>query len=339
MHQTHQSFFKIMSQKEQYNSNITPTKLKPRRESSRLRLYYWIRKILVGIIFALLLNLVFANFFFTPKMYNIHNQNSELLVRYKILQNKIEVAQRKLSEIQHRDNHVYRPLFGTDTIHIEGIDTPYPNSKYEHLTDDKYTNLMTNTWQQLDQLGRSLYMESVSFDELQILAKDKELMSAAIPAIWPIDRTKLNGNHIGAFNPRRFHPVYKRIIPHKGVDFGCPTGTPVYASGDAIVEHTEIGYARRGYGKQVLLNHQFGYKTRYAHLSEILVKEGDSVKRGDLIGKVGNTGVSTSSHLHYEVILNGVHVNPINYFNRNMTHEEYLELMDQMKDTNYEAVE
>ena len=106
---------------------------------------------------------------------------------------------------------------------------------------------------------------------------------------------------------------------------------PVYATGDAIVQKTDEGRRRRGYGRQVLLNHEFGYQTRYAHLNKILVKEGDRVVRGQIIGEVGSTGGSTGPHLHYEVIYMGRHVNPVNYFNRNMTSEEYQTLIENMR--------
>ncbi|MEG0499134.1 MAG: M23 family metallopeptidase, partial [Alistipes sp.] len=244
-------------------------------------------------------------------------------------------AQRNVDDIRHRDNHVYRSLFSSDTLAIEGIYTPYSDAKYEHMATDEYAPLMTHTWLQMDALARELYLESVSFDELQALAKDKGQMSTAIPAIWPIDRAKLHNNHLGAFNPRRMHPILHRIAPHTGVDFGCDRGTPVYATGDATVATVGVF---GGYGQQILLNHKFGYKTRYAHLDRIFVKAGERVVRGQTIGAVGSTGRSTSPHLHYEVILRNVPVNPVNYFNRKMTNKEYDELMKGMHETNYEIL-
>ena len=196
--------------------------------------------------------------------------------------------------------------------------------------------MMIGTWKQLDALARGIYRESVSFDELQALAFNKERMSAAIPAIWPIDRSKLHNNHIGAFNPRRLHPILHRIAPHNGVDFGCDRGTPVYATGDAVVEIAAATGENGGFGRQILLDHEFGYKTRYAHLNKVLVKVGDRVVRGQKIGEAGSTGRSTAPHLHYEVIHKGTPVNPVNYFNRNMTAEEYDRLMEEMRDTNFE---
>ena len=251
---------------------------------------------------------------------------------------RIRTAQRKVDEIRHRDNHVYRALFSTDTLSIPGVWQPYPDSKYAPLAGDDYAPLMIPAWKELDALARTIYLESVSFDELQRLSKNKEQLSAAVPAIWPIDRAALHGNHIGAFSPRRFHPVLHRVVAHTGIDLGCDRGTPVYATGDAVVELAAAAGYNGGYGKQVLLDHQFGYKTRYAHLSEVLVRPGDRVRRGQLIARTGNTGRSTGPHLHYEVIHKGVPVNPINYFNRNMTAEEYERLMESLRETNFETL-
>lgn len=302
----------------------------------RLKTYRLIRKILIGFILVSIANVLFSYFFYTPKMYRILRDNRETVIRYRILQDRIRTARQQVDEIRHRDNFVYRALFSTDTLSIPEVWQPYPAAKYAPLADDDYAPLMVGTWQQLDALARTLYLESVSMDELQQLSKNKEQLAAAVPAIWPIDRKALHNNHIGAFNPRRFHPVLHRIVAHEGIDLGSDRGTPVYATGDAVVQIADsIGY-NGGYGHQVLLNHGFGYKTRYAHLSDVLVHVGDSVKRGQLIARVGNTGRSTGPHLHYEVIHKGVPVNPINYFNRNMSAEEYEQLMENLRETNFE---
>lgn len=305
--------------------------------SFRLRIYRLIRKILIGFILVSIANVIFSYFFYTPKMYRINRQNRDLIIKYHILLDRIRTSQEDLTEIRHRDNNVYRPLFSADTISIEGVWQPYPDSKYAAMAQDEFAPLMIGTWKQLDALARNIYLESVSFDDLQTLALDKEKMSAAIPAIWPIERSALRNDHIGAFNPRRMHPVLGYIRPHNGIDLGCDRGTTVYATGDAIVESANEN-GNGGYGHMVLLNHAFGYKTRYAHLSKVLVKPGEKVVRGQAIAESGNTGTSTGPHLHYEVIHKGVPVNPINYFNRNMTAEEYNSLMEKMRDTNYETL-
>ncbi|MBQ4502592.1 MAG: M23 family metallopeptidase [Alistipes sp.] len=295
----------------------------------RVGRYPLLRKLLVGFIVISLLNLVISYFLYTPKIFSIDNENRELVIKYNILQDRIRSLESKIDDIHHRDISVYRSLFSVDTLAIEGIYTPYAESKYATLQGDEYSTLMTDSWKSIDNLARKAYATTLSLDQLQILAKNKERMSFAIPAIWPIDRTQLEWFY--SFGMRARHPIYKTRKMHKGVDMSCKRGVPVYATGDAIVQMTDEGMRRRGYGRQILLNHEFGYQTRYAHLNKIFVKEGERVTRGQLIGEVGSTGGSTGPHLHYEVIYMGRHVNPVNYFNRNMSSDEYKQLMDKMK--------
>lgn len=295
----------------------------------RVGRYPLLRKLLVGFIVISLLNLVISYFLYTPKIFSIDNENRELVIKYNILQDRIRSLKSKIDDIHHRDISVYRSLFSVDTLAIEGIYTPYAESKYATLQGDEYSTLMTDSWKSIDNLARKAYATTLSLDQLQILAKNKERMSFAIPAIWPIDRTQLEWFY--SFGMRARHPIYKTRKMHKGVDMSCKRGVPVYATGDAIVQMTDEGMRRRGYGRQILLNHEFGYQTRYAHLNKIFVKEGERVTRGQLIGEVGSTGGSTGPHLHYEVIYMGRHVNPVNYFNRNMSSDEYKQLMDKMK--------
>ena len=309
-------------------TNIANQKEKSLRKV-RVGRYPLLRKLLVGFIAISLVNLIISYFIYTPKIYSIDSENRELIIKYNILQDRIRSLESRIDDIHYRDISVYRSLFSVDTLAIEGIYTPYADSKYAALQGDEYTTLMTDSWKSIDNLARKAYATSLSLDQLQILAKNKERMSFAIPAIWPIDRTQLDWFY--SFGMRARHPIYKTRKMHKGVDMSCKRGVPVYATGDAIVQMTDEGQRRRGYGRQILLNHEFGYKTRYAHLHKIFVKEGDRVTRGQLIGEVGSTGGSTGPHLHYEVIYMGRHVNPVNYFNRNMSSDEYKQLMDKMK--------
>ncbi|MBR2962286.1 MAG: M23 family metallopeptidase [Alistipes sp.] len=316
-----------MKQSQELNNDvaIAPANSLPRRFAR----YGLLRSLLLGFILISLLNLIISQLLYTPKLYFIESNNREMVLKYNILQDRIRTLQSKIDEIHHRDIYIYRSLFSADSLHIEGIYTPYPDNKYSALMGDEYTSLMRQTWYDMDRLSRHTYATTLSLDELQILAKNKERMSFAIPAIWPIDRTQLEWFY--SFGVRAKHPIYKTRKMHKGVDLSCKRGVPVYATGDAIVQKTDEGRRRRGYGRQVLLNHEFGYQTRYAHLNKILVKEGDRVVRGQIIGEVGSTGGSTGPHLHYEVIYMGRHVNPVNYFNRNMTSEEYQTLIENMR--------
>ncbi|MBE6195893.1 MAG: M23 family metallopeptidase [Rikenellaceae bacterium] len=303
----------------------------------RLRIYRLVRKLLLGFIFISIINGLFSYFFYTPKMYRINRENRDLVIRYHILQDKMRSLEREMEEIAHRDNYVYRPLFSTDPLQIEGIETPYPESKYAPLKEDIHSSLMISTWKQMDRMARELYARSLSLDELQNLSKNKERLSTAIPALWPIDRSLLR-NGIDPFG-WRIHPIYHQRIFHKGVDLPGNVGDPVYATGDAVVESIDERNSRKGYGRQVLLDHQFGYKTRYAHLSKVLVKPGEKIVRGQLIGELGRSGGVTGPHLHYEVIHQGQVVNPINYFNKNMTPEEYERIMAEVREQNLEKFE
>lgn len=312
-----------------------------RQESTtpmRLRAYRLIRKILLGFILVSFANVLFSFFFLTPKMYSIHRENRDMVIKYRILQDRIRTAQQQVEEIRHRDRNVYRSLFSSDTLTLQGIYQEYPSEKYASMRGDEYEQLMIPTWKQLDQLARSLYATSLSLDELQQLSTDKEQMTTAIPAIWPMDRSALK-SHIGAFNPRRYHPILHRIQPHNGVDLPCARGTLIYATGDAVVDKAYPQGYNGGFGRQVILDHGFGYKTRYAHLDKVLVERGDTIRRGQVIGHAGNTGRSTSTHLHYEVLYKGRPVNPINYFNKDLTEAEYTKLMENMRETNYEKLE
>ena len=301
----------------------------------RVRSYRLIRNLLIGFILVSVINLIYSSLFYTPKMFRLANENRELKLKYEVLKNRIRTSQSKLNQIKHRDNFVYRPLFSTDTLSIDGIYNPYQEDKYADINGGSFTPTIRATWAEMDQLARSLYLQSKSLDELQQLSLDKEKFSTAIPAIWPIDRAKMR-NKIGAFG-YRMHPVYHRWKFHSGVDMPGRIGDPIYATGDGVVEYIERSRARHGYGTQIVINHGFGYKTRYAHLSKIHVAKGDTISRGQLIADMGNTGVSTSPHLHYEVIYKRSHVNPINYFDRNMSADAYKSLMNQIQEANYEA--
>ncbi len=304
--------------------------------SFRASAYSTLRKILIGFILISIANAIFTQLFYTPKVHSLNKKNSELEIKLNLLNSHIEADMRRLGEIKHRDNFVYRPLFGVDSLSIAGIYSPYPDSKYEEMESSIHSEPLIGAWKNLDMMAKQLYSNSVSLDELQILAQNKENMTAAIPAIWPIDRTKLRSiGHYGM----RLHPIYHQYIFHKGIDLASDRGTPVYATGDAVVEKSVQGQARKGYGQEILLNHEYNYKTRYGHLSKRYVMRGDSVKRGQLIGEVGSTGGSTAPHLHYEVLYKGNVVNPISYLDREMSNDEYTRLMEGLQQEIYEDID
>lgn len=284
-------------------------------------------KVFVAMLIAALSNMLFSEFFVTPKMSSISRENRRLEQRYEILQGKIASAERLLDDIRHRDQYVYRPLLGVDTLSLPAVYSDYVDSKYAELLEDEYYGELTlATWKSMDRLMRRIYYSSLSLDTTQSLAEHKEEYSSVIPAIWPIDRTKLK--NVSSLYGMRNHPTLGIWRMHEGVDLTAPTGTAVYATGNGTVSQSQV---RNGYGELIEIDHGFGYKTRYAHLSARFVKAGDKVTRGQVIGEVGNTGVSSGPHLHYEVRYRENTVNPILFFDKNMSSETYKEIQEQLE--------
>ncbi len=295
--------------------------------SIRYGIYAVLRYVLVGFVVVSLANLVFTYGFNTPKMNNIWRGNAELIARYEILGEKIRSTGRVLDELKHRDNAVYRQLFGADTLSLPGVYTDYPAAKYADLEGERFSPLMVATWKNLDRVARRLYLQSVSLDELQALAADKEQMATALPALIPVNPHDISS--IGPYNMNRLHPIYGYIRPHWGIDLSGNRGTPIYAAGDGFVSHA--GYDG-DYGYNIVVDHNFGYETRYAHLSKIMVTDGQWVKRGEQIAEMGSTGASTSPHLHYEVIYRDNRVNPMSYIQVNMDHEEFERVVERVNE-------
>lgn len=285
-------------------------------------------KLFVALVIAVVSNILISIWFDTPKMAIIRRDNQYLKAQYTILQEKIRSAEQTLADVRHRDQFVYRPLLGVDTLNIPQIYAEYNDSKYADLPTGEYEELIVEGWKSIDKLMREIYYASRSLDDTQDLAENKEEFSTVIPAIWPIDRTKLKD--VSSLYGMRVHPRYGYWKMHEGVDLSAPKGTPVYATGNGVVVRASW---QRGYGELIELNHGFGYKTRYGHLSKMYVSPGDSVTRGQVIGEVGNTGVSSGAHLHYEVRFRDKTVNPIHYFNKDMSPEAYVDLMKQLEET------
>jgi murein DD-endopeptidase MepM/ murein hydrolase activator NlpD len=181
------------------------------------------------------------------------------------------------------------------------------------------SDLIIKTNQRLDKLSKQLYVQSKSYDEIISMAKNKEKMLSSIPAIMPVSNKDLTRTASGY--GWRIHPIYKIRKFHEGMDFTAPTGTEVYATGDGIIE--VVKSSKRGYGKRVVIDHGFGYKTRYAHLNEFNVRRGQEVKRGEVIGYVGSSGLSVAPHLHYEVMKGNKNVNPVDYYFNDLTPKQY----------------
>ncbi|MBQ6612574.1 MAG: M23 family metallopeptidase [Alistipes sp.] len=296
----------------------------PREWSRGARMAF---RLFVAMIIAATSNILISSWTDTPKMSNIRRENKRLEDRYRILQGKIASAERTLSDLKHRDHYVYRPILGVDTLNIPEVYSDYLDTKYEYLTEDEYYGDVTrDAWVNLDRLMRKIYYASLSLDATQKLAQEKAEYSSIIPSIWPIDRTKLR--KVSSLFGMRHHPTLDTWRMHDGVDLTAPIGTSVYATADGTISLSRV---QGGYGDIIEINHGHGYTTRYAHLSARYVSEGDKVMRGQVIGDVGNTGTSTGPHLHYEVRYRNNPVNPVHYFDKDMSEESYKELMEQIE--------
>jgi murein DD-endopeptidase MepM/ murein hydrolase activator NlpD len=229
-----------------------------------------------------------------------------------------------LGDIETRDDAIYRSIFGTDPF-PEHLRNPGIGGadRTRHMRGYEHSDAIVSLSLEVAELQRKLVSQSRSFDEVLDLAKQKQEMLLTIPAIQPVRNEDLK--RMASGYGYRIHPIYKVRKFHYGMDFSAPTGTEIFATGDGVIEKVSRQY--NGYGRHVVVRHGFGYQTLYAHMSKILVREGQTVKRGEVIGLVGNTGTSVAPHLHYEVHKDGKKVNPAHYYFNDLTPEQYEEML------------
>ncbi len=279
------------------------------------------------VMMAIGLLVLYDNYFESPKELILKNEVKELEFYYDKLNKDVESLNHILDNVEHRDDNIYRVVLGAEPIEksvrdagIGGADR-YADIRKKNIA---HSDLVIALHEKVDKLRRKLYIESKSQDEVVHLAEQKEKLYASIPAIQPIANKQLIALSSGF--GMRIHPIYKVKKMHPGIDFAASIGTPVYATADGTVSKVDVKFS--GYGKMVEIDHGFGYRTRYAHLHEFAVKNGQHVKRGDLIGYVGNTGLSTAPHLHYEVFINDQRVDPVHYFFNDLTAAEYEKILE-----------
>jgi murein DD-endopeptidase MepM/ murein hydrolase activator NlpD len=264
---------------------------------------------------------IYMNYYDTPKEVRLREENEKLEFYYSILGKQMNETSEMLAMLQERDDGIYRTIYEQDpippSIRNAGIGGAERYSKLQQAKLEKEA-LILKTIQGLDQIKRKMYIQTKSYDELLTLAKGQHLMLASIPAIAPIPT---NESYLSSGFGMRYHPIYKIRKLHTGLDFAARIGTPIHASGGGTV--TKVSSSYYGYGKQIEIDHGFGFKTKYAHLSEFNVKVGQKVKRGECIGYSGNSGTSSGPHLHYEVFKNKKKVNPIHYIYQDISDEEY----------------
>ena len=273
-----------------------------------------------AVVFSVVIVVIAYAYLDSPKEKQLKREINQLTLQYEILQQRFDQVGLVLQDLQHRDDNIYRVIFEAEPIPGSIREAGYGGiDKYKALEGTENADLIIETTRKLDKLTKQMYVQSKSFDEIVELAKDKSHMLASIPAIQPVANKDLT--RIASGFGYRIHPIYKTTKFHEGLDFSAPVGTDIYATGNGIVKVVEID--SRGYGNHVIISHGFGYETLYGHMSQIKVRNGQKVKRGDIIGVVGSTGTSTAPHLHYEVIKQGTKINPINFFYNDLTAEEY----------------
>ena len=266
--------------------------------------------------------IVFDTYFESPKAARLKKENEELEFYYEMLGKEIDQANQMLNALKERDNNVYRTIFEAEPLPAATRQGGVAQvDRYKALLDEglEGEELITSTFERIAQLDQQLYAQTKSYDNLLNLADDKADMLSSIPAIQPVSNKKLR--RLASGFGMRIHPIYKVRMMHPGIDFSAPQGTPIYATGAGKVERVKTTFA--GYGKQIIIDHGYGYKTRYAHLQNFNVKLGEKVERGQCIGYVGSTGTSTAPHLHYEVFHDDKRINPIYYFYQDISPEEY----------------
>ena len=297
-----------------YRKIITKT-----RKKIGVVLLFLVASALFGLLsFIVLLN---TPYFETPKNKKQAREIENLKLRYAILNKKMEEVEDVIKFIEDRDNNLYRVYFNTSPIPEEERKAGFKDvNRYKDLEGYDNSQLVTNTTKRIDVLRKELAIQSKSLDDILKLAKAKDKLLAAIPAIQPVRNENLK-RMVSGFGYRT-DPFTKARKMHEGMDFTSKTGTPIYATGDGVVAKADNTVS--GYGNHIVIRHGFGYETLYAHLSKYKCRAGQRVKRGDIIGLVGSTGRSEGPHLHYEVHKNGRVVNPLNFYYGNISAVEYV---------------
>jgi murein DD-endopeptidase MepM/ murein hydrolase activator NlpD len=279
-------------------------------------LAYFTGSVLIAVVYWI----IFAAFFDSPKEKALEREVQQLTIQYDLINREMGEIEGVLDDLQKTDDNLYRTIFEAEpipaTLREGGVGGV---NRYKSLEGYRNSNLVIETAGRLDKIRKKVYLQSKSFDDLISLARNKEDMLRSVPAIIPISGKDLT--RVASGFGLRIHPIYKIIKFHSGMDFTAPAGTDVYASGNGIV--AVVQSSQRGLGKNIVIDHGFGYSSIYAHLSNFNVRVGQKVQRGDVIGYVGNTGTSIANHLHYEIKLNGANVDPVNYYFEDLSPAEY----------------
>jgi len=278
-----------------------------------------------SLILAVIYGFIFTIFIDSPKEKALKREVAQLSLQYNLIHKEMENLEKVIDHLQETDDNLYRTIFEAEPVPttLRQSGTGGVN-RYKELEGFDNASIVIETVKKLDKIRKQVYVQSKSFDDLITLANEKEEMLRCIPAIMPISNKDLKRTASGF--GLRIHPIYKIIKFHAGMDFTAPSGTDVYATGNGVIN--AVLSSRRGLGNHIILDHGFGYSSVYAHLDGFNVRKGQKVQRGDVIGFVGNTGMSVAPHLHYEIKLNGENVDPINYYFNDLTAEEYERMIE-----------
>lgn len=289
--------------------------------------------VLFGVVLGVVLVFVGLQFVQSPSERGLRRELAQYKRQFQLILPRVQRAEKVLADLEERDDVLYRTIFEcepvSDSERFSGIGGV---ERYASLDGYDNSELIKMTTRKVDELTKRLYVESKSLDEIYSIARQKTERMASMPAIMPIAKDKCKV--VSGFG-YRFHPILKYRRLHSGIDLAARPGTPVYATGDGVVRvsgRNSEGYA--GYGVVVDIDHGFGFHTLYAHMSTTTVKEGHKVMRGEQVGTVGSTGMSTGAHLHYEVILNGKKVDPVYYFFNDLSPQEYDAVIEQARQEN-----
>jgi murein DD-endopeptidase MepM/ murein hydrolase activator NlpD len=290
----------------------------------KVRLLQTIGFILASIGVGVLFVAILFQYIDSPKERLLRQQNTAYKESYAVLQERMKQLELQMVELEQRDNEVYRSIFEATPIPDSArVKEMLAKNEIRLIQSLSNTELIENMRNQLNNLSLRMSFQSQSFVEITTMVKNKEKLLRAIPAIQPISNK--NMKRVASGFGYRIDPLYKDFRLHAGLDFSAPTGTPIYATSDGVVQ--QAGFNTDGYGNKVVINHGYGFQTLYAHMVRVKAKVGQSVKRGEVIGYVGSTGKSTGSHLHYEVIKRGAKVDPVYYFFNDLTPAQFDRLL------------
>jgi murein DD-endopeptidase MepM/ murein hydrolase activator NlpD len=272
---------------------------------------------------ALIMVAIAYRFLPSPNEKRSKAEMQQLTEQYDVLQQNLNSINKSVAALEDRDDGIYRAIFESSPIPDslrEGKSYTAQMKQYAYTPNEK---LIAQMQQEVSALRHRITVQQRSYDTLEHLVKAKEKMLASIPAIQPLSNKDLS--HIASGFGYRIDPIYKTPKLHTGLDFAAPMGTPIYATADGTVTNTSFDDG--GYGNHVIINHGYGYQTLYGHMVRIKIRQGEQVKRGQVIGWVGSTGKSTGPHCHYEVIRNANKIDPVHYFFNDLSATDYERLV------------